>query len=199
MTTVRIPGAQPHRRRAPVSTGVDRGGAVGWTAPAEAGHAPVVADRDPRRGQSGESHERRLRRSWLLFVGCFVALTALLGVRLAFGQREPIDIALAALVVGVGLAAVFHRRALAGLEASRRLESESFARILQGLSRSVSPDAIVNAIVEDLGVATGADHTVVVRLRADASILEATLVSSRAGVPSTGLRLQTQIISPRLR
>jgi diguanylate cyclase (GGDEF)-like protein len=49
----------------------------------------------------------------------------------------------------------------------------------------VSPDAIVDAIVEDLGVATGADHTVVVRLRADARILEATLVSSRAGVPSS--------------
>src|SRR6185437_11540674 len=39
--------------------------------------------------------------------------------------------------------------------------------------------------VEDLGVAAGADHTVVVRLRADARILEATLVSSRAGVPSS--------------
>ena len=30
------------------------------------------------------------------------------------------------------------------------MESESFQRILQGLARSVSPDAIVNAIVEDL-------------------------------------------------
>ena len=47
----------------------------------------------------------------------------------------------------------------------RRDEAESFARILSGLSRSVSPDAILDAIVDELGDATGADHIVVVRRR----------------------------------
>ena len=56
----------------------------------------------------------------------------------------------------------------ADLDARRRDEAESFARILSGLSRSVSPDAIVDAIVESSSVeATGADHVVVVRRRRD--------------------------------
>ena len=88
-----------------------------------------------------------------------------------------------------GLAAVLHRRAIRALETGRRSEAESFARILQGLSRSVSPDAIVAAIVEELGSATGADHTVVVRLRPDARRVEATLVSRRPGIPSSTTEL----------
>ena len=67
----------------------------------------------------------------------------------------------------------------------RQAEANSLSRILRGLSRSVSPDAIVDAIVEDLGEATAADHAVVVRLRPERQALEATLVSSRAGVPSS--------------
>jgi diguanylate cyclase (GGDEF)-like protein len=160
-------------------------GSVGSTAVGGVRHASPVADRDPRRGQPGEWLQRRLRRSWWWLVGSFVALAALIGLRVLFGERSPFDWLLALLVVAVGLAGTLHQRVLSELEEGRRLESESFARILRGLSRSVSPDAIVDAIVEDLGVATGADHTVVVRLRADARILEATLVSSRAGVPTS--------------
>ncbi|MEX2010603.1 MAG: GGDEF domain-containing protein, partial [Chloroflexota bacterium] len=70
------------------------------------------------------------------------------------------------------------------LEVGGREEAESVARILQGLSRSVSPDAIVGAIVENLGHETGADHIVVVRRR-DEHSLEATLVTNRPGVPSS--------------
>ena len=61
------------------------------------------------------------------------------------------------------------------LEAGRRAEAESFARILSGLSRSVSPDAILSAIVDELARATDADHIVVVRRRPDARVLDATL------------------------
>ena len=67
------------------------------------------------------------------------------------------------------------------MEEGRRAEAESFARILQGLSRSISPDAIVGAIVEELGIGTAADHVVIVRRRPDARVLEATLVNARTG------------------
>ena len=56
----------------------------------------------------------------------------------------------------------------AGLEVRGRGEAESFARILRGLSRSVSADAIVSAILDDLIDATAADHVVLVRAGADA-------------------------------
>ena len=94
---------------------------------------------------------------------------------------RPLNWATALLVVVVGFAAVRHRIAVQDLEAGRRAEAESFARILQGLSRSISPDAIVGAIVEELGAATGADHVVIVRRRPDARVLEATLVNARTG------------------
>ena len=96
-----------------------------------------------------------------------------------------IDIAVIALVLFIGFAAVRHRQAVTELEIGRREEAESFARILSGLSRSVSPDAILDAIVAELADASGADHIVVARRRPDARVLQATLVSARPGVPET--------------
>ena len=148
-------------------------------------HARRVVDHEPRGPLPDDGQERRLRRSWLSLAGAFGALALLTAVRLVLPGADGPDFVLAGLIVVVAVAGLLHRRVIADLERERRLESESFQRILQGLSRSVSPDAIVDAIVEDLGVAAGADHTVVVRLRADARILEATLVSSRVGVPSS--------------
>jgi diguanylate cyclase (GGDEF)-like protein len=91
--------------------------------------------------------------------------------------------------VVVGFAAIRHRQAVASLEVGRREEAESFARILSSLSRSVSPDAILGAIVDELAGATGADHIVIARRRPDARVLEATLVSARPGVPDSTTRL----------
>ena len=102
------------------------------------------------------------------------------------------------LIVVVGFAAVRHRLAVQALERGRRAEAESFARILQGLSRSVSPDHIMDAIVEELGVGTGADHIVVVRRRPDSRVLEATLVNARTGgPPSSTLFPITDLEDPR--
>ena len=85
-------------------------------------------------------------------------------------------------MVIIGFAAIRHRQAVTEVEIGRREEAESFARILSGLSRSVSPDAILDAIVAELADATGADHIVVARRRPDARVLEATLISARPGV-----------------
>jgi len=127
-----------------------------------------------------EAEDPGIRRSWLAFAGTFFLLGLLAVFRL---WADPLlsNWAIAVLVVVVGLAAVRHRTAVQDLEAGRRAEAESFARILQGLSRSISPDAIVEAIVEELGLGTGADHIVIVRRRPDARVLEATLVNARTG------------------
>jgi diguanylate cyclase (GGDEF)-like protein len=100
-------------------------------------------------------------------------------------NRGLVDFMVLALVVLLGLAAARERDEVAGLESSRRTEAESFARILSGLSRSVSPDAIVDAIVEELGTVTGADHVGVVRRRPETRNLEATLSPTRAGAPAS--------------
>ena len=132
-----------------------------------------------------EPQDRRIRRSWWLLSGSFLLLALLASIRIAAGGAQATDLALLGLVIVVGVAALRHRDAVRALEAGRRTEAESFTRILRGLSRSISPDAIVEAIVEELTVGTAADHVVVVRRRPGARVLEATLVSSRPGVPSS--------------
>ncbi|HKB27585.1 MAG TPA: GGDEF domain-containing protein [Candidatus Limnocylindrales bacterium] len=133
----------------------------------------------------GDTEDRGIRRSWLIFSGSFVLLGLIAALRIGIGGAHPLDWVLASLVVVVGIAAFRHRQAVDALEVGRRAEAESFARILQGLSRSISADAIVEAIVEEIGTGTGADHIVVVRRRPDARVLEATLVNSRTGGPSS--------------
>ena len=60
----------------------------------------------------------------------------------AYHERaRPLDWVVAGLVVVVGFAAFRHRQAVELLEVGKRAEAESFARILQGLSRSISADA----------------------------------------------------------
>ena len=135
-----------------------------------------------------ETPERRIRRAWWVFAASFFTLGLIAVIRLLADPR-PLDWAVVGLVVVVGFAAIRHRQAVATLEVGRREEAESFARILSSLSRSVSPDAILGAIVDELAEATGADHIVIARRRPDARVLEATLVSARPGVPDSTTRL----------
>jgi diguanylate cyclase (GGDEF)-like protein len=122
-----------------------------------------------------------VRRSWLVFSGTFLALGVIALLRLSLDGTRALDWAIAALIVVVGLTAIRHRIAVQALEAGRRAEAESFTRILKGLSRSISSDSIVAAIVDELGAGTGADHVVIARRRPDARVLEATLVNARTG------------------
>jgi diguanylate cyclase (GGDEF)-like protein len=132
-----------------------------------------------------DPQEARIRRAWRFLAGSFVVLGAIALADVAFGGPGALHVLVLALVGVTATAAVVHRQAVGALEVRRRGEVESFARILQGLSRSVSPDAIVEAIVEDLGQMTGADHIVVVRLRPNTGLLEATLVTTRQGVAAS--------------
>lgn len=112
--------------------------------------------------------------------------------------RQPIDFLTAGLVIVAAVAAIAHRNAAGGLEARGRGEAESFARILRGLSRSVSADSIVAAILDDLIDATAADHVVLVRRRPEARSLEARLVTRRAGIPTTATMLPVSLLDPAL-
>jgi diguanylate cyclase (GGDEF)-like protein len=130
-----------------------------------------------------------LRRQWRALARRPIALILLVLAAVELGRlvvnRGPVDFMILALVVLLGLAVALERDEVSGLESSRRTEAESFARILSGLSRSVSPDAIVDAIVEELGTVTGADHVGVVRRQPEARNLEATLSPTRAGAPAS--------------
>lgn len=130
------------------------------------------------------------RRPFDLTLG---VLGAVVLVRL-FVDPRPVDLLILGLVGLLGLAAVREREEMAGDGDTRRTEAESFARILRGLARSVSPDAIVDAIVEELGTGTGADHVVVVRRRPETRNLEAILSSTKAGAPASRTSLPLSVL-----
>lgn len=145
---------------------------------------PKVTDSTTPPPTRQEPGDPSIRRTWWLLAGAFFLLALTNGIRLVT-ERQPIDWLTVALVVLAAVAAIAHRNAVAGLEARGRGEAESFARILRGLSHSISADAIVSAILDDLIDATAADHVVLVRRRQDGVALDATLVSRRTGVPTT--------------
>ena len=76
-----------------------------------------------------------------------------------------------------------------------RSEADSFSRILRALSRSVSPDAIVDAIVEELGAGTGADHVAVVRRRPETGNVEVVLSPTRPGAPASRTTLPLSVLA----
>jgi diguanylate cyclase (GGDEF)-like protein len=134
---------------------------------------------------AGDAEDHRIRRSWLVFSGTLLLLAVVAILRVVVDGARPIDWLMIGVIAVIGFVALRHRLAVEALEVSRRAEAESFARILQGLSRSISPDAIVDAIVEEIGTGTGADHIVIARRRPDARVLEATLVNAGTGGPSS--------------
>ena len=139
------------------------------------------------------SGDPSIRRTWWLLAIAFFALALINGIRLVV-DKQPADWLTIGLIVVAAVAAIAHRNAVAGLEARGRGEAESFARIIRGLSHSVSADAIVAAILEDLIDATAADHVVLVRRREDGVALDATLVSRRSGVPTTTTVLPLSVL-----
>jgi len=143
----------------------------------------------PSPAAPAEAPDRRIRRSWLVFAASFLALGAIVFLRLGAEGASLLDWVVIALLGVAGAAGLVNRQAVTALETGRRAEAESFARILSGLSRSISPDAILSAIVDELARATDADHIVVVRRRPDARVLDATLISARAGVPNSSTLL----------
>ena len=106
------------------------------------------------------------------------------------------DLVLALTIAGLVAFAVVNAR-ISGIEAERlHSETASFATILQALSRSVSPDAVVESIVHELGNATQADHVAVVRLRPESSILDVTFVSMLPGTPSSNMIMPLEALEP---
>jgi diguanylate cyclase (GGDEF)-like protein len=120
-----------------------------------------------------------------------VALLGLLGV-------PPHLLALLQLAVIAGLVAALlvRRQADTRMIDRREAREAGIMRMLQGMSRSVSSEAIVQAIVDELRGAADADHVIVARLRPADRVVETTLVSSRARVPPSRSTLPSSTLDP---
>ncbi|HEX7590900.1 MAG TPA: sensor domain-containing diguanylate cyclase [Candidatus Limnocylindrales bacterium] len=138
----------------------------------------------------------RVLMTWAL-LGVAVALLIGKGVvQFIFSHGGLSDLAMSIAIAGLVSSAVMNARA-SGVEAERRhSEAESFSRIMGALSRSVSPDAVVEAIVHELGAATGADHVAVVRLRPGSSVLDVTFVSMLPGATTSNSVMPLRQLEP---
>ena len=117
-------------------------------------------------------------------------------VELVASDAGPGDLALGLAMAVLVAAAVVNAR-VSGIEAERLNSGvESFTSILRALSRSVSPDAVVNSIVHELGAATEADHVAVVRLRPGSSVLDVTFVSMLPGAPTSNMVMPVRQLGP---
>jgi diguanylate cyclase (GGDEF)-like protein len=134
--------------------------------------------------QPAGAHLRALA-TWLLLGLAVVLLVGRATIEFIGGRTGALDLALAVAISVLVTSAVLNARA-AGMFVERgHSEAESFSRIVRALSRSVSPDAVVEAIVHELGAATEADHLAVVRLRPGGSVLDVTFVSMLPGAPTS--------------
>jgi diguanylate cyclase (GGDEF)-like protein len=138
----------------------------------------------------------RVLLTWILLSVSVVVLVGRAVVELMVGRTDAVDLVLALAISALVTSAVMNARA-AGMQVERRhSETESFSRIVRALSRSVSPDAIVEAIVHELGAATGADHVAVVRLRPGSAALDVTFVSMLPGAPTSNTVMPLRQLDP---
>jgi diguanylate cyclase (GGDEF)-like protein len=138
----------------------------------------------------------RVLFTWALLGVATVLLTGNGLYRFFLANGGLADLLMSLVIAVLVASAVLNARA-SGVEAERRhSEAESFSRIMAALSRSVSPDAVVEAIVHELGAATDADHVAVVRLRPGSSVLDVTFVSMLPGATTSNSVMPLRQLEP---
>lgn len=144
---------------------------------------------EPASGSAPSGGSSQLPEAPIL-AGLAIAVVCLREVVAALtGGIAALDAVVAAAVCCLIVAAVASARA-AGMATERRhSESESFSRIVRALSRALTADAVVGAVVYELGMATEADHVAVARL-GPAGILDVTFVSMLPGSATSRTTLQ---------
>jgi diguanylate cyclase (GGDEF)-like protein len=168
------------------------------TAPTdEPGREPGVEDLEIAPGSSADAQlNRRLelaRRALLVSL----AVLGLVAIWLLYED----GIGLPDLVLTIGLVALVLSLYVlyATLEAltRNRLEREaSIRRIVSGLSRSLSPESVVDTVITELRSATDADHVVVARVSQPDMNVEVTLVAAQADAPPSRTTLKPEIDAP---
>ncbi len=156
------------------------------------GDPPPAGPQPPTDVEPGREH--RSRRGRQILDGLLAALAVASGLVLVEGQPTPFELAEAALVASV-IGVILYQRRVGGASGRRRAaRARSFTRILQGLSRSVSSESVVEAIIEELRSASGADHVVVARQMQPDGSMEVTVMAASPTVPTSKTFLRPDIL-----
>jgi diguanylate cyclase (GGDEF)-like protein len=106
------------------------------------------------------------------------------------------DLLLWVALVTLVLALYVRHDAAAALTRNRLEREAGIRRIVTGLSRSVSPEAVVETVITDLRTATDADHVVVARVNPHDENVEVTLVAAQADAPPSRTILGPELDGP---
>jgi diguanylate cyclase (GGDEF)-like protein len=123
-----------------------------------------------------------------------LGVLAVVSVAAVLVDPTPFELAQLALVTMILTIVAVQRSATADEMRRRAVRDRTVSRILQGLSRSISPESVVDAVVDELRESSGADHVVVARQAEPDGTLEVTLVPSRGTVPASRTFLRPDIL-----
>lgn len=133
------------------------------------------------------------RRALLASLGALAAIVVWLliedGIELA-------DLALAVGLVALALSLYVVSATSATLTRNRLEREASIRRVVSGLSRSLSPESVVDTVINDLRSTTDADHVVVARVSQPDRSVEVTLVAAQADAPPSRTTLRPELEGP---
>ncbi|CAN5696478.1 hypothetical protein BH24CHL8_BH24CHL8_10080 [soil metagenome] len=138
--------------------------------------------------------DRRPARSRVVLAILLLLMAGLSVVALLDDRPSAVEALQAVVVAGIVAVMILQPRAIGPIGRRRMVRDQSFTRILHGLSRSVSADSVVQAIVEELRFSSGAHHVVVARQAEADGTLEVTLVAASASVPTSRTFLRPDIL-----
>jgi diguanylate cyclase (GGDEF)-like protein len=136
---------------------------------------------------------RRLGWARLVVLGSLAALAVGCGWLLVDQGISPLDLVLAVGLVALVLALYVMSVTSAALTRDRLEREAAVRRVASGLSRSLSPESVVDTVISDLRAATDADHVVVARVSQPDKHVEVTLVAARADAPPSRTTLRPEI------
>ncbi|CAN5666041.1 hypothetical protein BH23CHL8_BH23CHL8_10780 [soil metagenome] len=139
----------------------------------------------------------RLTLARRVLAGSLLALVIAVAWMLLDDGIQPLDIGLAVVVVTLALTLTYQHVASTALARDRMEREARIRRLARGLSRSLSPESIVDAVISDLRAATDADHVVVARVSQPDQVVEVTLAAARADAPPSRTYLRPELSSPR--
>jgi diguanylate cyclase (GGDEF)-like protein len=134
--------------------------------------------------------------TWALLIAAISMLLGQAVIAFVAGRNGIADLALAVATALVVASAVLNARASGIAMARRQAEAQAFSRLVQALSRSISPAGVIDAIVQELGDATQADHVAVVQMRPDSTDLAISLVSMAPGAQAISAVMPIRQLEP---
>jgi diguanylate cyclase (GGDEF)-like protein len=139
--------------------------------------------------------ERRYRQARRVLLASLTLLAIVTGWYLLEDGIGPADLVLAMALLALALTVYVADATSAAMTRERLVREASIRRIVSGLSRSLSAEAVVDTVIDHLRSATDADHVVVARVSGGGNV-EVTLVAAQADAPRSRTVLGPEIGMP---